>query len=200
MPTVFRILRGELALDGPCFHLSFDDGFENNHRNALPVLEELGISAAFFVSSSFMGARDEVIRENWWSSDPLPIRTLSWDAVRELHAAGHEIGSHTCTHARLSDVSSNPSELSRQVKDSKAEIEDALGVECRYFAWPYGTFRDVDDASLAAIADAGYEGCFSAVRGRVIPGETDPFTVPRHHMEPHWPRLHLRYFASGGSE
>jgi len=198
--TLFEISSGKRSPTERMFHLSFDDGFDNNYRNAFPVLEELGIKAAFFVASSYMETPDHVIRENWWSSDPLPIRTMNWSWIREMHEAGHEIGSHTRTHARLSSVSADADELASQLRGSKQEVEDRLGVECRYFAWPYGTMADVDEVSLDGIRDAGYEGCFSAVRGRVEPGRTDPMCVPRHHFEPDWPWYHVRYFAFGGKE
>jgi hypothetical protein len=55
---VLEILRGERSLEGPCFHLSFDDGFDNNYRNAFPILEEFGIKATFFVPSRLVGSTD----------------------------------------------------------------------------------------------------------------------------------------------
>ena len=67
-------------------------------------------------------------------------------------------------------------------------------------SWPFGTWADIDDEGLKAIEAAGYEMCFSAVRGKVEPGRTSVLTVPRHHFEPEWPWPHVRYFASGGKE
>ncbi|MBW2273831.1 MAG: polysaccharide deacetylase family protein [Deltaproteobacteria bacterium] len=101
---VFRVLAGTTDPRGCSFHLSFDDGFDNNHRNALPVLEELGIRAAFFVPSGLVGAPDDYVLEQWWLPECTPTRFMSWQEVGELHRAGHEIGSHTRTHARLSQI------------------------------------------------------------------------------------------------
>jgi peptidoglycan/xylan/chitin deacetylase (PgdA/CDA1 family) len=196
------IARGEKPLVRRCFHLSIDDGFDNVHRNAFPVLCELDVPATLFVPSAWIGTPEPVARDMWWMHDsaPVPTRPMTWEQLREMSRYGYEIGSHTRRHARLSDVSGDPQRLADEVAGSRREIEDAVGRPCRYIAWPFGTARDVDEASLAAVEEAGYEGCFSALRGRVTPGVTSRFSIPRHHFEPEWPRSHVCYFALGGRE
>jgi len=194
--------RGEKPIMGRHFHISLDDGFDNVYRNAFPVFSELGIQATLFVPSAFVGADDRSAWEMWWMHDsaPMPTRPLRWDQLQEMSRAGHTVGSHTRTHARLSDISGDAPRLSREVADSRHEIEDRLGVPCSHISWPFGTAADVDGRALAAIEEAGYDGCFSAVRGRVVPGRTSRFEIPRHHFEPDWPWPHVRYFALGGRE
>ena len=199
---LLEVQRGERDIDGPAFHLSFDDGFDNVYRNAFPVLEELGVHALFFVPSGFIGAPDQALLDGWWmwGSVDTPTRVVDWSQLREMSDAGHEIGSHTRHHLRLSDISSDASTLEAPVSRSKREIEDALGRSCRSISWPFGTGADFDDASKQAVEAAGYEACFSAMRGAVTRGEGSPLSIPRHHFEPQWPWHHLRYFASGGKE
>ena len=72
-----------------------------------------------------------------------------------------------------------------------------LGVECKYISWPYGRITDVDKASLGMMKNAGYQACFGAFRGSVIPKATDMFSIPRSHFEVHWPISHVKYFARG---
>lgn len=199
---VVAIARGDKPLEGRCFHLSFDDGFDNVYRNAVPVLSDLGIPATVFVPTHFVSASDEEVLANWWHRDQVahPTRPMQWSWLAEMLENAFEIGSHTRSHARLSTISSDPRRLSDEVAGSKQDLEQRLGAPCRYFAWPYGTFSDVDDATLRVVESAGYEGCFSAVRGTVRAGRTHPFSIPRHHFEPEWPWSHVRYFASGGHE
>ncbi|MCH8132499.1 MAG: polysaccharide deacetylase family protein [Myxococcales bacterium] len=199
---LLEMLRGELVVDRPMFHLSFDDGFDNNYRNAFPVLEELEIHATFFVPSAYVGSSDQEAWDLWWLKDQgiRPTRPLDWRQVREMHAAGHEIGSHTRRHVRLSDISRDKDRLEDEIAGSKREIEDELGDACRSIAWPYGTPADFDAAARAAVETAGYDACFSAVRGPLVPRQVDMMSIPRHHFEPEWPWLHVRFFAHGGAE
>jgi hypothetical protein len=90
--------------------------------------------------------------------------------------------------------------LDDEIGGSKKQIEEELGQECRYISWPYGRLSDADNESLKAVERAGYEACFGAYRGTVRPGETDLFSIPRHHFEVQWPVSHVLYFARGNME
>ncbi len=199
--SVLQVLNGDRPLDGPYFHISFDDGFDNNYRNAFPILEELGIKATFFVPSRLVGSTDSEFLAAWWTRgiDPLPTRMMSWEWLREMNAAGHGVGSHTRNHARLSDVSRSSTQLAEEVGGSKCEIEDKLGAACRFISWPYGTNSDMNERAFAEVESAGYDGCFSAVRGFVEPGRTSRFAIPRDQTESFWPLPHIRYFAFTGT-
>jgi peptidoglycan/xylan/chitin deacetylase (PgdA/CDA1 family) len=50
------------SLPGPAVAITFDDGYADNAREALPVLEEVGVPATFFVSTATVGSTDEF----WW--------------------------------------------------------------------------------------------------------------------------------------
>jgi peptidoglycan/xylan/chitin deacetylase (PgdA/CDA1 family) len=124
---------------------------------------------------------------------------LSWAQVKALRAAGWDIGSHTRHHSRLSQAADRRC-LVDEIVGAKTDIEQALGEPCRFMSWPFGTAADVNAAALDVIDEAGFDLCFSAIRGRVRPGSTQRLSVPRHHVEADWPWLHIRYFASGGRE
>jgi peptidoglycan/xylan/chitin deacetylase (PgdA/CDA1 family) len=77
---------------------------------------------------------------------------MSWAQLRELADAGWEIGSHTRTHPRLTQLADE--ELARELGESREASERALGRPCRSFAYPYGDF----DARVVKAAErAGYE-------------------------------------------
>lgn len=46
----------------PAVVVTFDDGYADNALEALPILEEVGVPATFFVSTGTLGSR----REFWW--------------------------------------------------------------------------------------------------------------------------------------
>jgi peptidoglycan/xylan/chitin deacetylase (PgdA/CDA1 family) len=192
--TVLEVLRGERPLDQDLFHLSFDDGFRNILTNALPLLRRYEVPAIFFVPTALIaGGSDRA------SARRGVIEMASWADLEQVATAGFEIGSHTRTHARFAAISRSSAAVEDEIFGSKADIERRLG-SCHYISWPYGRISDADETTLRAVEHAGYAACFGAFRGRVIPRQTLPFRIPRHHFEPHWPLSHVKYFARGGLE
>jgi peptidoglycan/xylan/chitin deacetylase (PgdA/CDA1 family) len=197
--TLAQLVTGTTAQSGRYFHLSFDDGLANVFEVGGDIMLSERVPATFFVATDLLGAGYEELLPYFaqLSAYARPVRTMTWEQVRTASRAGFEIGSHTQSHARLSDISSDPARLKRELAGARAIIEEQIGGPCRSFAWPYGTDRDIDDAGRAAIGDAAYAIAFSAVRGRVFPGKTKVLSVPRHQVEFHWPAAHLKAWSSG---
>lgn len=189
--TCVAMLKGNRVIDSQYFHLSFDDGFRNAFQNAVPVLKDLGVPAIFFVPTGFVGTATNF--------EGALVEKVNWDELRTMISWGFEVGSHTRNHARLSDVSRRDM-LEPEIYGSKADLEDQLGVECKYMAWPYGTRDAVDDVSLEMTRRAGYRACFGGFRGTVVPNQTSLYSIPRHHFEVQWPVSHVRYFSLGNME
>lgn len=146
--------------------LTFDDGYQSIADNALPCLAERGWSAVVFLIAESVGKSDD------WDVRLLGQRRqmMNWQQIREWSAAGIEFGSHSLTHADLTVASE--SRLERELADSKAIIEDQIGLPVRYFAYPFGR---QNGHVRAAAAHAGYECAFATGRG-----ETDePMAIPR---------------------
>ncbi len=183
--TCLRMLEGKMPIERRYFHLTFDDGYRSTYLHAFPTLRRLQIPAGVFIITGLVGAgRDRAVQDR-----------MSWDELQALRDWGFEVGSHTRTHARLAGLPS--SKLTDEIAGSKAEIENKLACECKYFAWPFGRLSDVDENALWAISKAGYQAAFSGVRGRIVAGKTSRLKIPRHHLEPDWPWPHIKYFASG---
>jgi peptidoglycan/xylan/chitin deacetylase (PgdA/CDA1 family) len=196
------MLVGDRPIDGRYFHLSFDDGFRNNLTNALPILRKLSIPAIFFVPSAIVGADYDCVRDYCLNVTHYRavIEMMGWDDLKAILDAGYEVGSHTRTHARFSVISGDESRLEDEIVGSKHDLEKALRYECRFISWPYGQVRDADATSVAFTRRAGYDACFGAFRGKVMPRVTDRFRIPRHHFEPQWPLSHVQFFARGNME
>ncbi len=125
--------------------LTFDDGYVNVLEAALPELLRHGFTASMFIISDRLGGSNE------WDEGPAwPL--MSADQVKELAAAGMEIGSHGATHLRLADVSAD--RLETEVSGSKASLGELVGTRIRGFAYPYGS---MDAAARHAVSDAGYD-------------------------------------------
>lgn len=194
-----EMLRGDTPIDGMYFHLSFDDGLDCVARNAVPVLDAAEVPALVFVNSAVAGSPSPQERAAWdrATNYAVPLRVMDWETLAQTQL---EVGAHTRTHVRLSDISDDITTLKREVVECKAEIESALDRPCRYLAWPYGQLADIDEDAIGVIRRAGFEASFGAFRAPVVPGNTDLFMIPRHHIEPQWPLSHVRFFASGGLE
>jgi peptidoglycan/xylan/chitin deacetylase (PgdA/CDA1 family) len=100
--------------------LTFDDGRESDHRLALPVLQRLGLHGTFFIVTDWIGRPGFLTRAE----------------IRELAAAGMEIGSHTASHRFLSDLPA--AEVRRELAASRAALEDLTGRPVPFLALPGG--------------------------------------------------------------
>jgi peptidoglycan/xylan/chitin deacetylase (PgdA/CDA1 family) len=123
--------------------VTFDDGIRDNHEVALPILERIGLKATFFVTTGFVGGRIST------SAGQCPMMT--WSQVRELARLGHEVGAHTVSHPKLTQVS--PDVAAAEIGDSKRALEDAMGAEVPSFAYPKGR---LDDRIASMVGEAGF--------------------------------------------
>lgn len=107
---------------------------------------------------------------------PAGYRSVTWDQLREMADAGIEIGSHSCSHPRLTLL--DDASLKDEMVRSKARLEAMLDRPVRSFCYPHGTLADVDARVADAARAAGYENAVISV----APGSRspDPFLVPRY--------------------
>lgn len=82
---------------------------------------------------------------------PRPV--MDGAAVREISAAGFEIGAHTMTHGNLLEMTDRLA--CAEMVDSKHYVEDLSGRKCTTFAPPGGRFRR---SHLGLAATAGFSG------------------------------------------
>jgi peptidoglycan/xylan/chitin deacetylase (PgdA/CDA1 family) len=108
--------------------LSFDDGMDDNHSVVLPMLRERGLRATVYVTTGLIG------KPNPWMAPESGARMMTVDELRELAAAGFEIGAHTVTHPDLSRLGYE--ECAREMRESRDALERELGVDVRTFAYP----------------------------------------------------------------
>jgi peptidoglycan/xylan/chitin deacetylase (PgdA/CDA1 family) len=120
----------------------------------------LGIRATLFAVPGWIDAPESVPAAETYS----PLAT--WDAIGELLADGHRVGSHSVTHVRLPSLPDG--DLRRELHDSRRRIEEALHASVAHFAAPYGA---LDDRVVRAAAAAGYRTISSTRAG--VNGETE---------------------------
>jgi peptidoglycan/xylan/chitin deacetylase (PgdA/CDA1 family) len=154
--------------------VTFDDGMRNNHTTALPILSEYGIPATVYVTIGFIGAVSP------WIGSSADGAMMDEAQLRELAAAGWELGAHTMTHPDLSRLDYDS--CRREIEDSRSELERIAGVKVETFAYPFGRYGA---AALAAVRDTGMLAAVTTGSGswqryeitRAMIGAIDPFPV-----------------------
>lgn len=128
------------AIAGAVVTLTFDDG----GASALAIadaLERRARTGVFFVTTGYVGQGG----------------FLDWDGVRELAARGHEVGSHSHTHPRLTELPA--AEVAEEWRRSRAELEDALGSPVTSASTPGGFYsREVGRLAFGQ----GYERLYTS--------------------------------------
>jgi peptidoglycan/xylan/chitin deacetylase (PgdA/CDA1 family) len=237
-----RMLSGE-PFPRPSALITFDDGYQDNFHNAMPLLTRKGIPATVFVVTrlvdtnkpqihdelylllsnaqsmwgkpakefaslvSTLGIRiqKQLDLENMFSQKPfaltgklldllcyddircivealkaevglLPekegLHTLTWQMIKEMSQKDFSIGSHTASHALLTNESMV--DVLRELKSSRLELETRLGDIVPYFAYPDGRFHS---QVVKAVKSCGYAFAFSTCSHR--DSEYPLLTVPR---------------------
>jgi peptidoglycan/xylan/chitin deacetylase (PgdA/CDA1 family) len=104
---------------------------------------------------------------------------MSWDAVRQMAAAGMDIGGHTRTHVPLSRV--NDQVLRDEVAGCFNDITRELGRPPQAFAYPFGSPDVMSEKADEMIAASGFGVCFSFVHGYSPRGGDTRRRLPRIH-------------------
>ena len=82
---------------------------------------------------------------------PAALLPLTWEMLAEMHRGGVTIGSHTRTHALLTNEP--PQRILDEAAGSRRELERRLGITVDHFAYPAGRF---DSCVVSAVAASGY--------------------------------------------
>lgn len=127
--------------------LTFDDGYQDFHDYAWPVLHKHGFPATVFMVAGRIGQHAD------WLEPEAAISTelMDADALRRVADDGVTVGAHGYSHCRMEALEA--STLRRETEESRACLEDAIGRPVRHFCYPYGSH---DDAAVAAVRNAGY--------------------------------------------
>jgi peptidoglycan/xylan/chitin deacetylase (PgdA/CDA1 family) len=156
--------------------ITFDDGYRSVLDLGLPILEELGWPATIFVPTDFIGSERPMSWpgiDRWLEGEHAhELSPLSWAQLELLVKAGWEVGSHTCSHPRLTEL--DQLALQRELSESRAACEQHLRGPCASLAYPYG---DVDERVVEAAAAAGYR-CAAALPAH-----------PHAELAMRWPRI-----------
>jgi len=138
--------------------VSFDNGYQSQLTQALPVLRRLG----------WVGVENIQL-----TGLPPSQGGLSDAQVSQLVADGWELDTQGISHADL--ITLGAAALHEQVTVARAEVQRRWHVPVNWFCYPSGHY---DATVFAEVKAAGYVGSTTVVPGWAAPGE-DPYRLPR---------------------
>ena len=163
---LYSFLRYHHAIPKKAVVIAIDDGNKSAYKIALPILRKYGYTATLFIYTDFVG---------------VSTGAITWDQLREMKAAGFEIGSHTKSHSDLTKQREGESDagyvarVKSELLDSKRLLDKNLGQNTIYLAFPYGRYNE---RVLAISEQVGYRLGFSVKRGG-NPFFADPLRLKR---------------------
>jgi peptidoglycan/xylan/chitin deacetylase (PgdA/CDA1 family) len=176
--------RESQAIPAKTFAVTFDDGYENNHSHALPILRELNVPATIFLATKFLDCDWPFPSDDWSAAGSPRVPEIAWRPLRasqveEMRALGPiEFGAHTHSHAHfLGNAAAFRADMLRCLN----ELQHRFGIERPTFAFPFGEY---DDAMLGVCRELRLPCCVTTHVRCVRPGD-DPLQWGRFHVEPH---------------
>jgi hypothetical protein len=154
-PTETDLLRSPLT-ETATVALTFDDG-TSDHAGVAQELARREMRGIFFIPAGKVGTQGR----------------LGAQELQEIHALGNTVGSHGCDDVLL-DETLSPWEITHEMRDSKQQLEDALGAPVQYFAPPGGRMGGL---SAGAFLRHGYEASRSMAWG-IYRSVEERWTIP----------------------
>jgi peptidoglycan/xylan/chitin deacetylase (PgdA/CDA1 family) len=143
-------LRGGIDPPPRTVAITFDDGYRSVHEAAFPLLRARKLPFTVFVNTDAIDGGSRTF--------------VSWEALREMQAAGALVANHSASHDFL--VRRDPAapreadaafsaRMGREIDGAQARLVAELGQVPKLFAYPYGEY---DDRLRAWLRRAGYLG------------------------------------------
>jgi len=126
--------------------ITFDDGYEDNYRNAYPILQKYNFTATIFLITDFVSNNN---------------RYLTWDQVKKMKDNGFSFGSHTLSHVFLANATDD--DVLSELTKSREAMEWRLNQKIEYLAYPGGTY---DQRVIKMAKQVGYRAAFTINLGR----------------------------------
>lgn len=149
--------------------ITFDDGYQNNIANALPILKKQQFSSTCYAVSGLLG------KTNSWDQHlgivQAPLMTAA--DVRQWVAGGQEIGSHT--HRHLDLLSADDTTSRADIALGKTSLEAIAGRSVDHFCFPYGRY---EPKHAVMAREAGFGTATTTQRSRCH-AQTDLLQLPR---------------------
>ena len=162
----------ELAVptsDEPLVAFTFDDGFASVATSAAPILASHDAGGTVFCVAGHVGGAND-----WGTGrDGFAAPLVSAEQIRELVAAGLEIGSHGAAHRPAAALRGDEAE--EEIVGSRTALESVAGTEVRTYAYPYGA---LPGPAVRGLVDRTYDAACTT-RLAAVDEQPDVHALPR---------------------
>jgi peptidoglycan/xylan/chitin deacetylase (PgdA/CDA1 family) len=164
--------------------LTFDDVYESVYRHAFPIMKELRVPGAAFLSTAFVGSLDPFPFDEWAQAHqshipPQEFRPLNWAQCHEMQESGcFEFGAHTHSHL---DFRGKTASFREDLVKSIEILRNQFQLQTVPFAFPFGaTGQGYAGGELRLAAEAAGATCALTTDGELInPATDDPYAWGR---------------------
>lgn len=156
--------------------ITFDDGYEDNYLNAFPILKRHQAKATLYLVVDRHDRDWSVNKKAHHNSGELAREAkLTDEQIVEMVESGvFELGAHTLTHVNLHKADRELK--TREIADSKTQLETMFGVAVDSFAYPFGIY---DQQDVAIAAQSGYTSSVTTIAGIDEDLHADPYQLKR---------------------
>jgi peptidoglycan/xylan/chitin deacetylase (PgdA/CDA1 family) len=161
------LMRRRGGTGGGLVGLTFDDGYADFAKYAVPILQHYGFTATVFPVVQRLG------QDNAWDTDGPRKPLMTPEQLQQVAADGMEIGSHGLRHVSL--VAAADADLAEEVGHSRQVLREISGQDVEGFCYPWG---HVDRRVADQVRAAGYSyGC--AISRSPLAGS---YSLPRNYV------------------
>lgn len=148
--------------------VTMDDGYRNNLTTALPIFMKYKVPFCVFVCPGFITGD---------VNPGIDVKKEMLSIVELQKLAQHSlctIGAHSMSHQHLDQTTKEVQE--RELIESKRILEEWIGKEVSYLAYPYGS---TNTDSYSALQMAGFHLGFGAWGGAMKKNDFNKWWIPR---------------------
>ena len=153
----------------PFVCLTFDDGYQDNYDIAYPILKQMEVPFAIYVTTGFI---DNRIPIRWYPNEKLGINT---EYLKTMDADPLcAIGAHTVSHPKLDTLTAEEQE--KEIIQSRQKLENLLGHPIRHFSYPHGAYNA---DTLKIVSNSHFLSSLCAWGGSIRKGDVSLLELPR---------------------
>ena len=162
LDELYQFIQGSKKLPARSVLITFDDGRKNVYVNAYPILKKYNMKAVIFLITSKNTAQTE-------DYIPMGMQYLSKEEI-EKGKDVFEYASHTHNMHKREKGTNKPYLAVKSKEEIKKDIKESLQyTEKLYFAYPYGSYKNVD---TSIFKELGIKAAFITKKGKVYKGDS----------------------------